>query len=168
MSELKRLAAVLANADQRRVLARLLLGEEAEPELDRVKPKAREKTRRALLDAGLAEDSGGVLALRESVFKELLAAEAPPRREGLDRFRQGARVVQWPAQQAERYRLMAQVAAEVLQPGEEVSEAELNGRLVAVHEDTAFVRRYLVDHALVRRAPDGSVYSLSGADEPSS
>lgn len=160
MSELKRLAAVLANSDQRRVFARLLLGEDAEAELAGVKPKGREKTRQALLGAGLAEDVDGALTLREGVFKELLAADAAPRKEGLDRFRDGARVVQWPANKAERHRLMEQLVGEVLTAGEELGEAELNQRLSRVHEDTAFVRRYFVDHGLVRRAADGSAYSL--------
>ncbi|GAB3670831.1 hypothetical protein GCM10027591_16760 [Zhihengliuella somnathii] len=159
MSGLKRLAAVLANTDQRRVLARLLLGEDAEAELETVKPKARPKARQALLDAGLAEETDGALTLREGVFKELLAADAAPRKEGLDRFRDGARVVQWPANQAERHRLMEQLVGEVLAAGEELSEADLNERLSAMHEDTALVRRYFVDHGLVRRAADGSAYA---------
>lgn len=57
--------------------------------------------------------------------------------------------------------LLQWVAVRVLAPGETVSEAVLNGRLRVLADDTALLRRYLVDAGLVERRQDGSEYALS-------
>lgn len=155
----RRLVAVLASRDQREALAHLLLGQDPEPALAALKPKVRAKTRAALLASGVVDaDDDGRLALREAAFKQMLAAAAPPRREGIERFRDGQRIVQFPANAAERFDLLARVAEEAMRPGEELSERDVNERLAPFHADTALVRRYLVDHGLIRRSPDGAVY----------
>lgn len=161
----RRLVAVLASEDQRTVFAHLLLGRDPEPALAALKPKTKGKVRSALLASGVVEtDDDGVLAVRAGAFKEMLAASAPPRPEGIERFRDGRRIVQFPANAGERRELLAAVAAEALAPGEELSEREVNERLGEFHADTALVRRYLIDHGLLRRSPDGSVYVRDAAN----
>ncbi|GHC99411.1 DUF2087 domain-containing protein [Zhihengliuella salsuginis] len=159
----RRLVAVLASQDQREVLAHLLLGQDPEPALAALKPKVRTKTRAALLASEVVDaDDDGRLALRAGAFKAMLAASAPARPEGIERFRDGRRIVQFPANATERFELLERVAEEAMRPGEELSERDINERLAAFHEDTALVRRYLVDHGLIRRSPDGAVYVRDG------
>ncbi|MCO1337906.1 hypothetical protein BJH93_03220 [Kocuria polaris] len=160
----RRLVAVLASQDQRTVFAHLLLGQDPGPALAELKPKTRGKVRAALLASGVVEDDDGALAVREGAFKEMLVAAAGPRKEGIERFREGRRIVQFPASPAERRELLEWVAAEALAPGEELSEKQVNERLAEFHADTALVRRYLVDHGLLARSRDGSVYERDAAN----
>ncbi|RZU63514.1 DUF2087 domain-containing protein [Zhihengliuella halotolerans] len=160
----RRLVAVLASQDQRTVFAHLLLGQDPGPALAEMKPKTRGKVRAALLASGVVEDDDGALTVRDGAFKEMLAASAPARREGIERFRNGRRIVQFPASPAERRELLEWVASEALEPGEQLDERGVNERLGEFHPDTALVRRYLVDHDLLRRSPDGSVYVRDAAN----
>jgi hypothetical protein len=110
-----------------------------------------------LARAGLLGGDGRVSG---GVFRDLLAAAAPPRREGIDRFLVDGRIVQYPSNPAERQALLQRVAASVLEPGEVVDEAGINERLAAFHDDVAVLRRYLVDAHLVERTRSGTEYAL--------
>lgn len=151
------LVAALANDDARTVYAQLVLGQE--PDLGGTQRAARsvEQSVRKLSRAGLVDDSGRVSGV---VFRDLLAAAASPRRDGIDRFLVDGRIVQYPSNPAERQALLQRVAASALQPGEVVDEAEINERLAAFHDDVAVLRRYLVDAQLVERTRSGTEYAL--------
>ncbi|WP_193752646.1 DUF2087 domain-containing protein [Microbacterium testaceum] len=84
---------------------------------------------------------------------------APARREGVDRFLEDGRVVGMPARATDRQALLEHLATRVLAPGDTVSEAEINARLAGVTDDVAGLRRAFVDHGLLVRTADGSVYS---------
>lgn len=152
-------AAALANQDVRTVFAQLVLGQE--PGLGGTQRAARrtERSIEALSSAGLLDADGQVSG---GVFRELLAAAAPPRAEGVERFLADGRIVRYPSNPDERRALLQRVAATVLQPDEVVDEAEINERLSAFHDDVAVLRRYLVDAGLVDRTRSGTEYARVG------
>jgi hypothetical protein len=65
-----------------------------------------------------------------------------------------------PAAPAERTELLRWVRDHALEPGEVLTEAELNQRLRVFHPDVAMLRRYLVDESLVERTPAGTEYAI--------
>lgn len=151
------LAAALANDDTRTVYAQLVLGQE--PDLGGTQRAVRraEQSVQTLSRAGLLDVDGRASG---RVFRDLLAAAAPPKREGIDRFLVDGRIVQYPSNPDERQALLQRVAASALQPGEVVDETEINERLTAFHDDVAVLRRYLVDAQLVERTRSGTEYAL--------
>lgn len=153
------MAAALANEDARTVYAQLVLGQE--PELGGTQRAARrtERSIQTLSSAGLLDADGHVSG---GVFRELLAAAAPPRAEGVDRFLADGRIVRYPSNPGERRALLERVAATVLQSDEVVDEAVINERLSAFHDDVAVLRRYLVDAGLVERTRSGTEYARVG------
>lgn len=48
--------------------------------------------------------------------------------------------------------------AELFQPGETLTEADVNARIAVVHDDPADVRRALVDRRLLLRTPGSAIY----------
>lgn len=60
---------------------------------------------------------------------------------------------------AQRRELLAWIASEAIQPGEELTEKQVNERLLSYTDDVVMLRRYLIDFGLLRRAPSGSSYS---------
>jgi hypothetical protein len=70
------------------------------------------------------------------------------------------RIAVYPRRTADRRALLEHVVAEAVGRDEGLSEPELNDRLRAFTDDPATLRRYLVDHSLLVRSPDGSVYRL--------
>jgi hypothetical protein len=60
------------------------------------------------------------------------------------------RITALPAREAKR-RLVLEYVAGRFEPGREYPEREVNGLLLAVHDDVASMRRYLVDAALLER-----------------
>lgn len=149
--------AVLANPRTRTIAASLMLGEGLEEACARLAPAARVRALGALADAGLLDPASG--RFREERFRELLAADAPKRREGVERFLDGTSIRQFPAAAAERLRLLEWVARRAFAPGQRLSEAEVNERLRPFFEDVAALRRYLVDHGLLLRRADGGEYA---------
>lgn len=135
-----------------------MLGDGLEAALEPVPRAKRARIVESLGAAGLTDAEG---QFTDAVFRELLAANAPAKKTGIDRFVENGRIVQYPANLEERGEVLAWAAREVLAVGERVSEPELNERLERIHPDVAVLRRYLVDYRLVRREADGSAYFLA-------
>jgi hypothetical protein len=56
------------------------------------------------------------------------------------------------------------VAGQALAPHEVVDERGMNERLAAFSDDTAVLRRYLVDIGIIERRRDGSEYALASSE----
>ncbi len=151
--------AALANADLQPVLGRMLLGDSLEDALSGIAPSKQRRLRDALNRSGLIIGTEPHEELNRGVFAELLAQAAEPKRQGVQRFLNGDRIAQYPADLTEREQLLAWVAERALEPGEVVDEATINARLERFSPDTALLRRYLVDFALLDRTRDGSKYT---------
>jgi hypothetical protein len=151
--------AALANTDLQPVLGRMLLGDSVEDALSGIAPSKKRRLRDALNRSGLITGTEPHEKLNRSVFAELLAQAAEPKQQGVERFLNGERIAQYPANLTEREQLLAWVAERALEPGEVVDEATINGRLERFSPNTALLRRYLVDFALVERTRDGSKYT---------
>lgn len=160
------LIAALANADARRVFAEV----ELERPLDEVgadlSPSRRQRALDALTRAGLITIEGGAAAVAAERFARALRdAPSRPRRTGVDRFLDAeGRIDRYPSSAADRSELFRHVAETALAPGEAVDEAELGERLERFGDDTAALRRHLVDSGLVVRTASGSSYSRTAAN----
>lgn len=151
------LVALLANPETRRVVARILLGDDLESAISEVPEAKHSKLRKAVIQSGLLGDDS--LTLDPNVFRLILASSPVVRREGINKFVEGKRILQYPANLTERGELLAWIARDVFETGEYLSEAELNTRLQHYTEDVVVLRRYLVDFQLVERNPDGTGYA---------
>ena len=80
-------------------------------------------------------------------------------REVLARFFTGTQLVEVPANRAKRWVVLQRLALE-FDIGRHYSEAEVNEILGAFHDDTATLRRHLVDEEFLDRA--GGEYWRSG------
>lgn len=162
--------AALANPDVRVAFGLLLMGGDAAGYLDAKSPSRREHIVRVLTATGAVRDDGGVLALEPTVFADILADVSPRKAAGIGRFLVDGRITHYPASLRERDDLLRWVVGRVLEHGETVSEPVLTGRLRVLVDDTALLRRYLVDSGLVDRSRDGAAYTLRGeaADTPPS
>lgn len=78
----------------------------------------------------------------------------------LDRWLADGRIAAYPRRTADRRALLEHVLAETIGSDEGLGEPEINDRLRAFTDDPATLRRYLVDHRLLARSRDGSVYYL--------
>lgn len=151
--------AALANDEVRRVAAAAMLGDDVEGPLAELAPSRRRHVAATLTKSGLCRtDADGTLVFDPRVFARLLAARATPARQGVDKYLVDGRIEQFPASPSLRDELLERVAGMVLGAGEQLSEPELNARIAPIHDDVARVRRALVDHGFVERAPDGSRY----------
>jgi hypothetical protein len=65
------------------------------------------------------------------------------------------RLITMPSKRAKRLVVLDHVA-QLFEPGERYSEAEVNRRLRDLHDDVAMLRRYLVDEGFLDRA--GGIY----------
>lgn len=107
--------------------------------------------------------SRGGYQVNAGIFKELLNKEGSKQADGDEtvvKFMREGRITQFPSKQAEREKLMRLVAAAVFSSGQRLTEDEVDERLEQYNEDTAFMRRYLVDNLIVARTNDGSEYWL--------
>lgn len=80
--------------------------------------------------------------------------------ERLSRWLVDGRIAVYPRRTADRRALLEYVVAEAIGKDEGLGEPEVNERLRAFTDDPATLRRYLVDHRLLVRSPDGAVYYL--------
>lgn len=136
-----------------------------------VLPEAKDQRRNRaigiLLDVGLVERTGsGGLEAGETIFRELLSQQ--PKRQpktGIDRFLRLGRIERYPSNRAERRELLAWIAAEAVRPEENLTEKQVNERLLSYTDDVVLLRRYLVDFGLLQRTASGSSYCRP-ADEP--
>jgi hypothetical protein len=150
--------AALANAHTRRIYASIVL-EQSEPGVD-LSPSRRRHAIRSLLMAGLIEERGGSYVASDAFSVVLRTAPRSVRRHGVDRFlTPDGRIDQYPARPADRVELLRHILGDSLKPGEVLREAELNERLARYHDDFATLRRYLVDHDLLERLPNGAEYT---------
>jgi len=158
----RRVLATLGNTDARIAYAQIVLGAAHADLLPDVKPQRRQRALAALLESGLVgrQASGGLVA-QDSIFRDLLAQQ--PRRQpqtGLDRFMRLGRIERYPANVPERRALLARIANEIIEPGEKLTERQINERLLSYTDDVVLLRRYMIDFGLLQRTATGSSYSL--------
>jgi hypothetical protein len=163
----RRVMAALANRDARTAYAQIVLGGALDDVLPGVKDQRRTKAVGVLLEAGLVvrTASGGVEA-SDAVFQDLLSQQ--PRRQpktGVDRFLRLGRIDRYPANAGDRRELLAWIAGDAIQPGEELTERQVNERLLSYTDDVVLLRRYLVDFGLLERTASGSSYRRPGSGE---
>jgi len=156
----RQVMAALAGADTRRVYARIVLGTPADDVGAGLAPARRDRAVAALLAAGLVERrDDGALAASETVFHEVLARQTMGRATGgVGRFLHRGRIERYPANPAERRELLAWIVGHVVRPGEELTEKQVNERLIQYTDDVPLLRRYLVDFGLLHRTRSGSAY----------
>ncbi|WEK61443.1 MAG: DUF2087 domain-containing protein [Candidatus Microbacterium colombiense] len=155
------LVAILANPETRRIAAELMLGATLESATAGLSPSKRVRVTEALVHGGLV--NAATQSFEPDVFRSVLDAVAVPRQQGIERFLDGTRIRQYPANLEERGELLALVARSVISADDVLTERELNERLLPYSEDVAVLRRYLVDYQLVERRSDGSEYALTGS-----
>lgn len=161
-TEWRPLIAVLANAETRRVAAELMLGGTLDAATANLSPSRRRRVSEALVRSGLID--ADTHAFVPDVFRAVIEAAAVSRQQGRERFMDGTRIRQYPANLDERGELLAWVARSAFADGEVLTEHEVNDRLLPYSEDVAVLRRYLVDYQLVERRADGTEYALTGSD----
>jgi hypothetical protein len=88
-----------------------------------------------------------------------MAISDPP--EQVRAFVSGGRITGFPKNPERRRVLLEQVVQE-FEPGRYYPEADVNAALKTVIDDYATLRRYLVDHELVSRTPDGIYWRTGG------
>lgn len=155
------LIAILANPETRRVASRVMLGDALESATEGLSPSRRRRVTEALVRSGLVDADTRLFA--PDVFRTVLDSASVPQRDGIERFVDGTRIRQYPANLDVRGELLAWVARSVLETDEVLTERELNSRLLPHSEDVAVLRRYLVDYQLIERRSDGTEYSLTGS-----
>lgn len=165
----KPVLAALGNEAARTVFARAALGElDAEA---RVQLNSREtKAVQSWLDLGvLVEDpDDGGLTVDGAALRAALAAPSPggahKAHAGVGRFLAGhgtgPRLETMPATAGERTELLTWVRDASAEPGEVLTEGQLNQRLWVFHSDVAMLRRYLVDEGLLERTRSGTEYAV--------
>ena len=153
------IVAALANDDARRVFARLVVAPDGDA-FAGLSPSRRAHVRRQLESAGIIRDVDGEVALQPDVFADVLRQSAVARPTGIQRFVQDGRVMQYPARPAERLELLRWIATQTLRTGEVVTERVMTERLSAFTDDSAALRRHLVDAGVVERTASGSEYAL--------
>jgi hypothetical protein len=157
----RRVLATLGNSHARTAYAQILLGAGLPELLPGVKEQQRSRALAALLASGLVEQrTPGGLVASETVFRELLAQQPRQPQTGPDRFLRLGRIVSYPANRAERRRLLERIAGEIAAPGEQLTEQQVNERLLDYTDDVVLLRRYLVDFGLLQRTRSGSSYCL--------
>lgn len=152
--------AALANPDVRTVYAWVVLGR-SEIELA-LSPSRRQRATASLVKAGLIEErDGGYVA--SDVFSDVLRnAPRSSTRRGVARFLTAdGRVDRYPSSAGDRRELLAHILDQCLEPGEVLTENEVNERLVRYDPDVATLRRYLIDAELLTRRANGSQYARS-------
>lgn len=144
----------LANEQTLRYYAQHVLGQDSDLGTERA-AKARQNLERA----GLIDEKGTVDG---QLFGEILATGARKvPREGPQRFFDAeGRIERYPRKHEERLEMLQLVAGKTIDPGQRLNEAELVVRLEEFTQDTALLRRYLVDYGVLGRQSDGSAYHL--------
>lgn len=157
-----RVAAGLKNPGMRAVLGAVLSGAAHTPEP--TKQQAKDLARWEQIGL-LAPGASGQWNINEELLTRTLAeaSNAKADRSGILRYFDGPRLHTLPAKPADREQVMRYLRDAVIGTDEQLREEQLNERLRVFHPDTALIRRYLVDHALVTRAPDGSSYRRAEA-----
>lgn len=69
------------------------------------------------------------------------------------------RIERYPANKAERRDLLAWIVSDAITAGEDLTEKQVNERLLSYTDDVVMLRRYLIDFGLLERTRSGSSYS---------
>lgn len=171
------LVRLMADRDRRQVVAALVLGADSTESVVETTGLGLRETVEALsrLEAsGLIErGADGTLVLLEQAFAMAARASAPEPRASehpdepaeiariLDQaFREG-RLVQLPTKESKRLVVLDHIAQR-FEPGLRYSEKQINASLSQIHEDTATLRRDLVDFGYMDRA-DGEYWRSGGS-----
>ncbi|MCP5026352.1 MAG: DUF2087 domain-containing protein [Actinomycetia bacterium] len=175
------LVGLLAEDDRRRVAAALILGSLGTADIAQVAGvelkdtvQALERLRsRGLVEGGheqgwvLLEAAFGLAARAAAADRQSQSEhehenenESPSVKRVLDSLMVDGRLVRIPTKRSTRLVLLDHLAQR-FEPGRRYSEREVNASLAAVHEDTAALRRYLVDEQLMDRA-DGEYWRSGG------
>jgi hypothetical protein len=160
------LVGLLADDDRRRVFAALTLGSTGLDGIVDVSGLPVDRAARALgrlVDSGLvvAGRDGSLVLLGAAFQRAARVARARPRRDEhadepgerrkvLDAFVRDGRILSIPAAHAKRLVLLDWVAQD-FEPGRRYGEALVNAILARRFDDTAALRRYLVDENLLDR-----------------
>jgi hypothetical protein len=160
------IASALSDPERLRVFARIVLAGELPAGAD---PAAAKHVKR-LTRAGLVGAGPDGPVARPEVFREALAGlHTPPAADGitggdpeLAAFFPDGRLTGMPAKAAVREKVLRRIAEHVFEPAVTYTEPQVNARLDAVHADHSMLRRYLVDHGLLTRSPDGRAYHRAG------
>lgn len=176
-----RLVGLLADDDRRRVVAALVLGAESLDTIMTATELDERRTMRALgrlTKAGLVEfdpDTSCYLLLAQA-FQRAARSEADPpppsqfperpgwERRILDKAFDEGRLTRIPSKWSHRLVVLDEVAQR-FEPGRRYSERQVNAMLSALFDDTAALRRYLVDAGMLDRA-DGEYWRSGGRFDP--
>ncbi|BCW71643.1 DUF2087 domain-containing protein [Arthrobacter sp. NicSoilB8] len=157
----RRVVATLANNDARTAYAQIVLGAKLPDVAADLNDRRRNRAIAALLESGLVErNAGNELEASEAIFRNLLMQQ--PRRQaqtGLARFMRLGRIERYPANMDERRELLAWIVSQAIEPGEYLTEKQVNQRLLSYTDDVVLLRRYMIDFGLLERTPSGSAYS---------
>jgi len=156
----------LAHPERRRVLAALILGASTADDVKRMtrlgtRPVVTALTR--LVDADLVLDDDGRYWLVEETFRQAVIDAQPGERtttehgdvppdtaKVLRAFVKDGRLKSIPAQRAKRLVILDMLAQE-FEPGERYPERKVNAIIRKWHDDTAALRRYMVDEGILDR-----------------
>lgn len=136
----------LASARLREAYARAVLGQEAD-----LRPREEVK----LVESGLLAADGSV---NDRLFTDVLAAEANPRPQGVDRFFREGRLDGLPAGHADRVSVLEHLAERLFPAEQELAEPQVNLLIATVTHDIPTLRRALVDYGFLVRNADGTGY----------
>ncbi len=149
----RKLAGLLADEKRLRVSAALALGASGLDKICEMTGIDERVARRALgqlINGGLVEnDAASGLRLRAELFR--LAARHVPSGGSPDSLTLLIPNSRMPRSREQRLVVLGRLAA-LFEPGRCYPEAEVNARLSKVNPDYAWLRRYLVDESLLRRA----------------
>ncbi len=172
----RRLVGLMAEPERRRVIAAMILGATSAKDVAQqtgLETRSAVDALERLVTAGLVESSAdGHYVLLAQAFELAARAEAPSkpatdfpdeteeRRRVLDSSLRDGRLVRMPAKRSQRLVLLDHLAQR-FEPGERYTERQVNAMLTAVDPDTATLRRYLIDEAMLDRA-DGVYWRIGG------
>lgn len=157
----RRVMAALANEDARHAYAQIVLGTELAHVAADLGARRRERAIAVLLESGLIQPTADdEVEASETIFRDLLTQH--PKRQsqtGVARFMRLGRIERYPANLAQRRELLAWIASDAIRPGEDLTERQVNERLLSYTDDVVLLRRYLIDFGMLERTPSGSSYS---------
>ncbi|WP_159613788.1 DUF2087 domain-containing protein [Glutamicibacter sp. JC586] len=155
-------AAGLKNASMRQLLGEVLAG----TQIPAAPSKSQSKDLARWQKIGLLTHEAEQWKINEQFLDRTLqqASAQKPESSGIQRFFTGHKLSTMPAKPADRHAVMLYIRDAVITDGERLREEQLNERLRVFHQDVALLRRFMVDHALLLRAADGSSYQLGPSD----
>lgn len=84
-------------------------------------------------------------------------APTPKVRDGIDQYFQDGKLIQMPGRAKKRHQVMLRLLEEFA-PGQQYSDQQVRELLKPIHEDYAYIRRYLVSGGFLQRTRDGRAY----------